>query len=158
MANDLKIMSSPEMFPPPPVLKKDYLKSFDKFIGSHRGTISLLCGMAPYMLYFTPIGVISSAGKIALVATTVATVSLKVFEEAKPQSKAQIATLNLMHHFICISLPFISGSLTAAYLHSYVAKNQLFGLTLLASWVYVAANYIFPPINYKSIYKRLGIY
>lgn len=157
MASDVS-NSLPDMIPYAAPIKHNYLKSLDKFIGSHKTAISFLCGLTPYMLYFTPIGVVTIAGKIAVTATAIAAISLKIFEEAKPVSKTQIASLNLMHHFICISLPFIAGSFTASCLHSYLAKHMLFGVSLLASWVYVAANYIFPPINYKDNYKKLGIY
>jgi hypothetical protein len=137
--------------------KMPFIRKCDRFLGGNKGVFSLLTGFSTVLFHFTPLGVVDTAGKTMLGATAVAYATLKIFEQTKPKEAYPASTLNLLHHFIVITLPITAGLLTTSLLGAYVAKNVLVGLSLLASTVYVVANWVFPPMDHKKVYRGLGL-
>ena len=134
-----------------------FIERADKLIGNYRSTISFMGTASPLLLYWTPIGVLTTIGIKVVVATTIAAIALNTFEKTKPTSNVQTASLNLLHHFVVISFPFIVGMCLPSYLPASMSKNILVGITFLAASICAVANYVFPPMDHNKIYRRLGL-
>ena len=137
--------------------KLSFIEKVDTFVRTHRTTISLFGTLSPIVLCWHPVGVLTAIGAKVAIATITAAVALNVFEHVKPTFPIQTATLNLLHHFIVISLPIVAGMYLPSYLPSSMGKEMVAAIVLLATSIGIAVGHIFPPMNHDLTYRKLGL-